>query len=91
MLYIFSGKGDLFGTDLGYGDAHIKSSCDVKSLTYCDLQCVLLKGLTDTLNLYPEFAAKFTEDIQHDLTYNLREGYVEEEEVCRICPNVLIE
>lgn len=27
------------------------------------------------LDLYPEYAHKFVEDIQHDLTYNLREGH----------------
>ena len=77
--FIDAGKGDLFGTDLGFTENIVKSSCDVKSLTYCDLQCVLLKGLTETLNMYPEFAEKFAEDIQHDLTYNLREGYEEAE------------
>ena len=73
------GKGDLFGTDLGFDEPTIKSSCDVKSLTYCDLQCVLLRGLVDVLESYPEFAKKFAQDLQHDLTYNLREGYIDPE------------
>ncbi len=78
----FVGKGDLFGTDLGYQqDQIVKSTCDVKSLTYCDLQCIHLKGLMETLGMYPEFSEKFSEDIQHDLTYNMREGW-EEPEVC---------
>ncbi|KAG3279473.1 potassium voltage-gated channel subfamily H member 8 [Ictidomys tridecemlineatus] len=29
----------------------------------------------EVLDLYPEYAHKFVEDIQHDLTYNLREGH----------------
>lgn len=53
----------------------IKTNADVKALTYCDLQCIILKGLFEVLDLYPEYAHKFVEDIQHDLTYNLREGH----------------
>jgi len=67
----------LFGSDLGCADAVIKSSCDVRSLTYCDLQCILLSGLRDVLDMYPEFAATFESDLAHDLTYNLREGSVD--------------
>ena len=78
MVFVFTGKGDLFGTDLDYSGAFVKSSCDVKSLTYCDLQCILIKGLIDVLGMYPEFAEKFAQDIQHDLTYNMREGFEEE-------------
>lgn len=83
----FPGKGDLFGTDLGFEDLTVKSSCDVKSLTYCDLQCVFLKGLTEVLESYPEFADKFGQDLQHDLTYNLREGYVDPE----VCTSIVTE
>ena len=74
-----AGKGDLFGTDLGFSESIVKSSCDVKSLTYCDLQCIMLKGLMETLSMYPEYAETFANDIVHDLTYNLREGYEETE------------
>jgi potassium voltage-gated channel Eag-related subfamily H protein 8 len=35
--------------------------------------------LVEVLRLYPEFRDQFAEDIQHDLTYNLREGYETEE------------
>ena len=31
------------------------------------------------LESYPEFASNFRQDIQHELTYNLREGYVDPE------------
>ena len=31
----------------------LKSCCDVKSLTYCDLQCVAIRGITDVLQIYP--------------------------------------
>lgn len=93
-----SGKGDLFGCDIsmylqpsgncvGSGggaasDVVVKSSCDVKALTYCDLKCINMQGLVDVLRLYPEYQQEFAHDIQHDLTYNLREGY--EAEVSKI-------
>jgi len=72
-----AGKGDLFGSDLDYDDPVIKSSCDVKSLTYCDLQCIQLTGLKDALLMYPEFAQRCATDLLHDLTYNLRDGFVD--------------
>lgn len=53
----------------------VKSSCDVKALTYCDLKCIHMQGLIEVLRLYPEYQHEFAHDIQHDLTYNLREGY----------------
>jgi hypothetical protein len=34
-----------------------------------------MQGLVDVLRLYPEYQQEFANDIQHDLTYNLREGY----------------
>lgn len=59
----------------------IKSSCDVRSLTYCDLQCIVLAGLREVLDMYPEFAATFESDLAHDLTYNLRDGYVDPDDL----------
>ncbi|XP_077159726.1 voltage-gated delayed rectifier potassium channel KCNH8 isoform X1 [Paroedura picta] len=69
------GKGDLIGANLSIKDQVIKTNADVKALTYCDLQCIILKGLFEVLDLYPEYAHKFVEEIQRDLTYNLREGH----------------
>lgn len=74
MVVAILGKGDLFGCHLSdIKKAIVKSGCDVKSLTYCDLQCLSLKGLQSLMDVYPEFVEKFEEDIQHDLTYNLKE------------------
>ena len=56
------------------GEEVVRSTCDVKSLTYCDLQCLELKGLMAILEQYPDYRKKFAEDLQHDLTYNMREG-----------------
>uniref|UniRef100_H3BIF6 Voltage-gated delayed rectifier potassium channel KCNH4 n=1 Tax=Latimeria chalumnae TaxID=7897 RepID=H3BIF6_LATCH len=68
------GKGDLIGSDLCSKDQVIKTNADVKALTYCDLQCINHKGLHEVLELYPEYAQKFSKEIQQELTYNLRES-----------------
>ena len=86
LHFNFAGKGDLFGCDIsihlqaGAAATHsdnvvVKSSCDVRALTYCDLKCLNIPGLVEVLNLYPEFQEQLAEDVKHDLTYNLREGY----------------
>ncbi|XP_020299509.1 potassium voltage-gated channel subfamily H member 8 [Pseudomyrmex gracilis] len=94
MVVAILGKGDLVGCDInvhlqnngggitgsGSIDVIVKSSCDVKALTYCDLKCIHIQGLIEVLRLYPEFQHEFANDIQHDLTYNLREGYEAEQE-----------
>lgn len=69
-----TGKGDLIGANVSLDDRVIKTNADVKALTYCDLQCISLKGLYEVLDLYPEYSHQFVQDIQQDLTYNLREG-----------------
>uniref|UniRef100_A0A672IC75 Voltage-gated inwardly rectifying potassium channel KCNH3 n=1 Tax=Salarias fasciatus TaxID=181472 RepID=A0A672IC75_SALFA len=58
------GKGDLIGSDSLTKEQVIKTNANVKALTYCDLQYISLKGLRE-----------FISEIQHDLTYNLREGH----------------
>uniref|UniRef100_A0A8C6TYQ7 Voltage-gated inwardly rectifying potassium channel KCNH3 n=1 Tax=Neogobius melanostomus TaxID=47308 RepID=A0A8C6TYQ7_9GOBI len=74
MVLAILGKGDLIGANLSLDDRVIKTNADVKALTYCDLQCINLKGLYEVLDLYPEYSQHFVQDIQQDLTYNLREG-----------------
>lgn len=69
-----AGKGDLIGANVSLDERVIKTNADVKALTYCDLQCINLKGLYEVLDLYPEYSHHFVQDIQQDLTYNLREG-----------------
>lgn len=64
----------MIGADLCSTDQVIKTNADVKALTYCDLQYIGLRGLCEVLQLYPEYASKFTADIHQDLTFNLREG-----------------
>ncbi|XP_068123763.1 potassium voltage-gated channel subfamily H member 3 isoform X2 [Hyperolius riggenbachi] len=73
------GKGDLIGCEVSCDDTVIKANADVKALTYCDLQGISLKGLRDTLSLYPEYAHKFTCQIIHQLSYNLGSSRCEPE------------
>ncbi|KAL1022189.1 hypothetical protein UPYG_G00023340 [Umbra pygmaea] len=72
------GRGDLIGSDSLTKEQVIKTNANVKALTYCDLQYISLKGLREVLRLYPEYAQKFIIEMQHDLTYNLREGHTAE-------------
>ena len=81
--FFVSGKGDLVGCDItkhwegaaAHDDVVVKSSADVRALTYCDIKRIHIPGLVDVLKLYPEFQERFAEEVCHDLTYNLREGY----------------
>uniref|UniRef100_A0A673IAH9 Voltage-gated delayed rectifier potassium channel KCNH4 n=1 Tax=Sinocyclocheilus rhinocerous TaxID=307959 RepID=A0A673IAH9_9TELE len=80
------GKGDLIGSDSLTKEQVIKTNANVKALTYCDLQYISLKGLREVLRLYPEYAQKFVSEIQHDLTYNLREGSgADVSDACKSC------
>ncbi|RUS72658.1 hypothetical protein EGW08_019580, partial [Elysia chlorotica] len=69
------GKGDIFGTDLDYDDPVSVSGCDVRSLAYCELLCIQVKGLVESLLLYPDYAETFNTELPNDLTYNVREGH----------------
>ncbi|KAM8824428.1 voltage-gated delayed rectifier potassium channel KCNH4-like [Synchiropus picturatus] len=74
MVLAILGKGDLIGADLPEHDWVIKSNADVKALTYCDLQYLSVKALREVLGLYSEYSSRFTSDIHHNLTFNLRDG-----------------
>lgn len=52
----------------------LKTSADVKALTYCGLQRLSSRGLAEVLKLYPEYAAAFRAGLPRDLTFNLRQG-----------------
>ncbi|XP_071519496.1 voltage-gated delayed rectifier potassium channel KCNH8 isoform X3 [Panulirus ornatus] len=86
MVVAILGKGDLVGSDVDMhlhngADTVVKSSCDVKALTYCDLKSIFIPGLLEVLKLYLEYQQEFANDIKHDLTYNLREGYDSEQDM----------
>ncbi|XP_013778933.1 potassium voltage-gated channel subfamily H member 8-like [Limulus polyphemus] len=82
MVVAILGKGDLVGCDImvELSEVILKSTSDVKALTYCDLKSIYIPGLREVLKLYPEFAESFTHDILLDLTFNLREGFDTDEE-----------
>lgn len=75
LLANSNGPGGGSQHNTGQQDVVVKSSSDVKALTYCDLKCIHLGGLVDVLRLYPEYQTMFANDIQHDLTFNMRDGY----------------
>lgn len=93
LLPLPTGKGDLIGADIpelgqepgaGTGPSCVlKTSADVKALTYCGLQQLSSRGLAEVLRLYPEYAAAFRAGLPRDLTFNLRQG--SENNVCRQC------
>lgn len=90
------GKGDLVGYDVAsmltpentqfglnkmqMSIGLVKSSSDLKALTYCDLKCISVAGLLEVLKMYPEFQDTFQTEIQHDLSFNLREIPNEDDE-----------
>ncbi|KAL1498113.1 hypothetical protein ABEB36_008966 [Hypothenemus hampei] len=75
-----NGNPDVVNRGAGNIDIVIKSNSDVRALTYCDLKCIHIQGFVDVLRLYPEYQQQFANDIQHDLTFNVREGYEAEQE-----------
>ena len=93
MVVALLGKGDLVGCDipiqlsatgtLGVSSTTgpvVKSSADVRALTYCFLECIQVPELLQVLKLHTDFRDQFANDIQHDLTYNLREGFEQDDD-----------
>ncbi|CAH8826210.1 unnamed protein product [Trichobilharzia szidati] len=52
----------------------IRSRCDVKSLTYCDLHYIDLITLSEILNQHPRFKAELKSYLYEDLSFNIQEG-----------------
>ena len=48
-----------------------KSSSTVRALTYCDLHKINNNDIAEVLEMYPEYAKGFWDNLQ--LTYNLKE------------------
>lgn len=66
-----AGKDDVFGENPVFYDTIGKSSCNVRALTYCDLHKIVREDLLDVLDMYPEFAETFCQNLQ--ITFNLRD------------------
>lgn len=48
-----------------------KSNADVRALSYCDLSTIQREDLLEVIDMYPEFADYFFNNLE--LTYNLRD------------------
>ena len=58
------GKDDVFGENPCSYDTIGKSSCNVRALTYCDLHKIMRDDLLEVLELYPEFAESFAQNLK---------------------------
>lgn len=55
MHVLFSGKGDLFGSDIDFNDPISVCNYDVRSLTYSELQCINIKGKLISNDIFEGF------------------------------------
>nr|CDS16629.1 potassium voltage gated channel subfamily H [Echinococcus granulosus] len=70
------GKCDLFGTDIDDRPFIGLSAFNVKALTYCELQDILLDAsLFSILDLYPNYSREFSAALHDELSFNIKEGY----------------
>jgi len=68
------GKDDVFGENPCSYDTIGKSSCNVRALTYCDLHKIMRDDLLEVLELYPEFAESFAQNLK--VTFTMRDDDV---------------
>uniref|UniRef100_A0A4W6CJN2 Potassium voltage-gated channel, subfamily H (eag-related), member 6a n=1 Tax=Lates calcarifer TaxID=8187 RepID=A0A4W6CJN2_LATCA len=66
------GKNDIFGEPISLYGRPGKSSADVRALTYCDLHKILRDDLLEVLDMYPDFADMFWNNLE--VTFNLRDA-----------------
>ncbi|CAB1459417.1 unnamed protein product [Pleuronectes platessa] len=69
------GKNDIFGEMIHLLAKPGKSSSDVRALSYCDLSTIQREDLLEVLDMYPEFADCFLNNLE--LTFNLRDEAVQ--------------
>jgi hypothetical protein len=68
MFVCCSGKDDILGENpLLYGEPG-KSAFNVRALTYCDLHKILRDDLLEVIDMYPEFAQSFCQNLKITLT-----------------------
>ncbi|CAL8321436.1 unnamed protein product [Merluccius merluccius] len=65
------GKNDIFGEMIHLYSKSGKSNSDVRALSYCDLHTIQRDELLEVLDMYPEFADFFFNNLE--LTFNLRD------------------
>lgn len=67
----FPGKNDIFGEPINLYPRPGKSNADVRALTYCDLHKIFREDVLEVLDMYPEFADPFWNNLE--ITFNLRD------------------
>ncbi|XP_061877514.1 potassium voltage-gated channel subfamily H member 2 isoform X2 [Entelurus aequoreus] len=65
------GKNDIFGEPINLYSRPGKSNADVRALTYCDLHKIFREDVLEVLDMYPEFADYFWNNLE--ITFNLRD------------------
>ncbi|XP_049904667.1 potassium voltage-gated channel subfamily H member 7-like [Epinephelus moara] len=65
------GKNDIFGEMIHLFAKPGKSNADVRALSYCDLSTIQREDLLEVIDMYPEFADSFFNNLE--LTFNLRD------------------
>ncbi|XP_068437370.1 potassium voltage-gated channel subfamily H member 2 [Clinocottus analis] len=65
------GKNDIFGEPINLYTRPGKSNADVRALTYCDLHKIFREDVLEVLDMYPEFADHFWDNLE--ITFNLRD------------------
>ncbi len=72
---MFLGKDDILGENpLLYSEPG-KSAFNVRALTYCDLHKILRDDLIEVIDMYPEFAQSFCQNLK--ITLTLRDVSIE--------------
>lgn len=69
------GKNDIFGEPINLYARPGKSNADVRALTYCDLHKIFREDVLEVLDMYPEFADNFWNNLE--ITFNLRDVSLE--------------
>jgi CRP-like cAMP-binding protein len=68
IFIVFKGKDDILGENpLLYSEPG-KSAFNVRALTYCDLHKILRDDLIEVIDMYPEFAQSFCQNLKITLT-----------------------
>uniref|UniRef100_A0A6Q2ZG89 Potassium channel, voltage gated eag related subfamily H, member 7 n=1 Tax=Esox lucius TaxID=8010 RepID=A0A6Q2ZG89_ESOLU len=65
------GKNDIFGEMIHMYAKPGKANADVRALSYCDLHTIQREEILEVLEMYPEFADYFLNNLE--LTFNLRD------------------
>jgi CRP-like cAMP-binding protein len=66
--FVVLGKDDILGENpLLYSEPG-KSAFNVRALTYCDLHKILRDDLLEVIDMYPEFAQSFCQNLKITLT-----------------------